>query len=528
MVNMADIEFNYMDQDRMPAGYNSVLVGENGILREQAVRADIDDYVVRPKVEMNYNRIRHGKIACTNLNGSPATLGRKPTVGIWHYATEFATAFLELCGVPAFKSQMGAVDPRTLTGIAKAFSRVIETRSIGFQHRINEMNYFLEYIGNFSYCEPKSVASALQFDFINGSPMYSEVRPGSIYSAVALTPVTDFIDIKIPEAKTLIEGLRVYEDISSFLCTKKILENMYNPEAIQEAIGYDRPLKRSDNTAKMLLQRAFSTYGTKSPTINAVKTELDRIGADDFDNWYWPEISTDKAMNYPLFRKFSIHYRLLEEMEPERGLVKGFYLTRYEADTGLDVSDTNGGLTRRTNYKRLRQVTTVSPDIHVHERHDEESFFRQYVQSDSYSAFFEMIQAVRKGEKTIFFDIPVTESLQLMDPNGGGLTKDTFPLDFNTETAASVKAKGLTVEYWPHYDQTGEHAFDEKFTYRQDKYVLGTNPMFVTRNGDFLSEEELLLDRTHASLLTEISLPERGLKLRPERKYYNPLLHTPA
>lgn len=525
-VDMAEVERDAPDLDVMPPGYNNILIGENGRIRETVVKPELEEYIVRPVSNLTYARERVGKAACTSLNGAEATLGRKPVVGIWDSATRFARAFNDLCALPQFKSQLGSVDPRTLTSIAKTLARVTETRMQGFQHRINEMNYFLEYTGNYSYAEPKTVQDALRYNFLDGNPTYAEIRPGSIYSAIALTPISDFIDIKVPNASDLIDGLKVYEDISEFLCTKRIMEEFYEPESMQAAIGYDRPIKLSTNTSKRLLMRSFEAYGTKSPTVNAIRTEVERIGYDDFENWYWPEISAEQAMEFPLFRKFSLWYNLLKEMEFERGLMPGFHLTRYDADTDLVPENTNGGLTRPTKYKRLRQVTSVKPDMRVDERLDEESFFRQYVQSDNYNDFFNMVQDVRKGRKSIYFDIPVLYSLIEMSPEGGGLNASSFPLTFNSDTAASVAAKPVTVEYWRAYDQTGEDAFDQKYTYREDKFSLIDNPLILTHNGDFLREIDLVLSDTH-KFTTKVTLPERGLKLRPERKYYNPLLYTP-
>jgi hypothetical protein len=525
MVDMADVELNFDTLNAMPPGYTTILGGENGVFREVPVRDDISEYIVRSQSTMIYSRTRVGKAAYTNLNGTPATSGRKPSIGIWPLAVDFAKAFLDVCGTPEFKSQMGSVDTRTLTSMAKTLSRVCETRQQGFQHRINEMNYFLEYMGNFSYTDPKTIQSSLRYDFINGNPEYADVRPGSIYSAIALTPVTDYIDIKYPEPQSLIDGLSIYRDVSELLCTRKIIEDMYSPAALQDAVGYDRPIKTFQNTAKALLKQTFETYGTKSPTITAIKNEIERLGSEDFDNWYFPEIENEVAMGHPLFRKFGLWFNLLESMKFERGLMDGFYLTKFPSDTSLDVDDTNGGLTRRTKFKRLRQVTYVSPNTPVSENHDEETFFKKYVHTDNFRAFYDLIQDVRNGSRSIYFDIPVNFSLTPMDPNGGGLTANTFPLTWNTENASSIMPKDIKVEYWMHFDMTGDRAFDEKFMYRDDVYVLGDNPLFLTTQGRFLTPDDLLLGEKN--MIIEVNFPERGKKIRPPRRYINPLLYTP-
>ena len=102
-------------------------------------------------------------------------------------------------------------------------------------------------------------------------------------------------------------------------------------------------------------------------------------------------------------------------------------------------------------------------------------------------------------------------------------SKDAFPISWNRDTAISVGAKDVKFTFWPSYTITGERDFDEKYMFTNDKYArLNFNPILV--KGDrFTRMEDLITRDGHITRLKNI--PERALKLRPPRTYYNPMMY---
>lgn len=511
----------------VPADYTSNLSSTRGAYKEEAVTGVLEDYIFREKRTLLYSTQRHGMPGGIMLNGSPPTVSEKPRVGIWEHASEFANKFHTAMSDPNMRRVIAAIDGNTIISMAKIFKKVLETRAVGFQHRLNEMNYFTFYMSKFGFVFPKSILHSLNYEW-DRAPVFKEIQPGSIFSSVALTTVSDLRQVVLPDPKTFIDGLDLYNNIETWLVMKSIIKNTYSPEALQDFIGYERPIKRADNTDKALLMKTFDLYGSGSPVINTLKLAIEKVTLDYIDSWYFPddEIARDVVPEHTLTRKFELYleYYMDEQVRKEHGVLDHFYLAKLDTDEQID-EESNGGITNKTQYRALRRVDVLN-DPRPTEIYDEETFFKKYVQGEDFDALFKHIRSIRRGETRVKIDIPVKWSISEMDPNAPDdvSSKALFPISWDRANASSVKAKDVKVEYWPSYTVTGEREFDEKYMFMNPKYTrTDYNPIMVT--GDrFTTMEDLL---KHDGLLTKLShIPEKTLTLRPDRNYFNPVKYA--
>jgi hypothetical protein len=274
--------------------------------------------------------------------------------------------------------------------------------------------------------------------------------------------------------------------------------------------------------------KTFDLYGTKSPVINALRKQIEAVTLDYFDSWYFPdeEVLRDVALKHSMTRKFSLYYNYLSdpEVKSEYGIAESFWLSRLEPTDNVD-EDTNGGVTAKTQYKAIRRIDSKDINDAATHSYNAEEFFNTYVQGDDFDALFKHIRSIRKGDSHVKVEMPVKWNVSEMDPNTPDelSSRENFPITWNNETATSVGAKDITFNYWPSYTVTGEREFDEKYMFTNDKFArLGFNPILVTSDR-FTVMEDLL---TRDNLITKIrGIPERPLKLRPKRTYYNPMMY---
>jgi hypothetical protein len=513
----------------IPGGTTSLLESPNGGFRETAVVGVLDDYIHRPVEALQYaGAVRNGKPAGVMLNGTEPTVGNKPRVGIWDKAVAFSNAFYTVAGDPAMRRVMAAVDGNTLQSCASVMKKTLETRAVGFQHRVNEMNYFVKYMGKFGFVSPKSIMGALNYD-IERSPAYKEIQTGSIFSAVALTPITDLRKVVLPDAQQIIDGLSAYSNIEEFLVLKLLVQEAYSPETLQAVAEYDRPIKRADNTSKELLKKAFALYGSGSAVINALKEQIEAVTYDYIDNWYFPDDAEieNVALQHTLYRKYALYSEYFENNMVPYGIIPNFWLSKQEPDEDIDES-TNGGLTRATQYRAIRRVNHKPDTIVPTERYDAEQFYNRYVQGDDIDAMFKHIQKLRRGESHVLVEIPVNWSISEMSVGGPSelTSAAAFPIKWNRDSAASVKAENVTFEFWPSFTVTGERAHDEKYMFLAPKFARPTiNPVLTT--GDrFTTMEDLIKTEDEGGHRCRIAnIPEKFKTLRPKRTYYNPMMY---
>jgi hypothetical protein len=511
----------------VPADYSSNLSSDRGGYKECAIEGVLDDYIFREKRDLLFCNTRHAKPGGVMLNGTMPTVSEKPRVGVWAHANEFASKFHTVMSDANMRRIIAAVDGNTIVSIAKIFKKVIETRTVGFQHRLNEMNYFTHYMSKFGFAFPKSILQSLNYEW-DRTPEFKEIQPGSIFSSVALTTVSDLRSVVLPDASLLVDSLNMYSNLEEFMVLKQLVEGTYSPVALQEYAGYDRPIKRADNTDKKLLMKTFDLYGNKSPVVNALKKQIEAVTLDYFDSWYFPdvEISRDVALKHSITRKFSLYYDYFTdpEVKNEYGITDSFWLSRMEPTDGVD-EDTNGGITRRTNFKAIRRVDFKDIDDPATHTYNAEEFFNTYVQGDDFDALFKHIRSIRNGNAHVKVDIPVKWSVAEMNPSAPDelSSKDQFPISWNRDSATSVGAKDIQFTYWPSYTVTGEREFDEKYMFTNNKFArLGFNPILV--EGDRFTIMEDLYKRD--KLIKKVkNIPERPLKLRPKRTYYNPMMY---
>jgi len=462
------------------------------------------------------------------LNGTDPTVGQKPRVGIWDKAVTFASALYTVTSDPAMKRVIAAVDGSTLHSCASVFKKTLETRAIGFQHRVNEINYFNKYMGQFGFVAPKCISEALNYD-LERSPTYKEIQAGSIFSAVALTPVTDLRKVVLPDAQQIIDGLAAYSDIEEFLVTRLLVKEIYSPETLQAVANYDRPIKRADNTDKELLKKAFELYGSKSPVINALKEQIEAVTYDYISNWYFPDDARVErvAEQHTLYRKYQLYHEFFHSTEVEHGILPNFWLSRLDPDEGID-ENTNGGATTATQFRAIRRINYKSTDDAPTETYDAEEFYNRYVQGEDVDAMFRHIQELRNGQARVLVEIPVNWSVGEMSVESDSelSSRGAFPIDWSRDSASSVKAKDVKFEFWPSYTITGERAHDEKYMFLAPKYAHPTiNPILATGNR-FTTMEDILKTRDEGGYLTRVGdVPEKFLTLRPKRTYYNPMIY---
>jgi hypothetical protein len=462
------------------------------------------------------------------LNGTDPTVGQKPRVGIWDKAVIFANALYTVTSDPAMKRVIAAVDGSTLQSCASVMKKTLETRAVGFQHRINEINYFNKYMGQFGFVSPKCISEALNYD-LERSPSYKEIQAGSIFSAIALTPVTDLRKVVLPDAQQIIDGLASYSDIEEFLVTRLLVREIYSPETLQEVANYDRPIKRTDNTDKELLKKAFELYGSKSPVINALREQIDAVTYDYISNWYFPDDARVErvAEQHTLYRKYQLYHDFFQSTEIEYGILPNFWLSRLEPDEGID-ENINGGATTATAFRALRRINYKSPNDVPTETYDAEEFYNRYVQGEDIDAMFKHIQKLRNGESRVLVEIPVNWSISEMsvDSSSELTSRASFPIDWSRDSAASVKAKDVVFEYWPSYTITGERAHDEKYMFLAPKFVQPTINPILSEGHRFTTMEDILRPSNEGGYLTRINdVPEKFLTLRPKRTYYNPMMY---
>uniref|UniRef100_A0A2V0RBY0 Uncharacterized protein n=1 Tax=viral metagenome TaxID=1070528 RepID=A0A2V0RBY0_9ZZZZ len=511
----------------VPNDYTSNLSNERGAYKEVAIDGVLDDYIFREKRDLLFCSTRHGKPGGVMLNGNMPTVSEKPRVGIWTHANEFANKFHTVMSDANMRRVIAAVDGNTIISMAKIFKKVIETRTVGFQHRLNEMNYFTHYMGKFGFAFPKSILQSLNYDW-DRTPEFKEIQPGSIFSSVALTTVSDLRSVVLPDASLLVDSLNMYNNLEEFMVMKQLVYGTYSPAALQEYAQYDRPIKREDNTDKKLLMKAFELYGGSSPIINALLKEINAVTLDYFDSWYFPdeEIRRDVMPKHTLTRKFMLYFQYLNDpdVRTSYGLTDSFWLSRLEPDENID-EDTNGGLTRKTRFKAIRRVDTKPDNDTATHTYNAEEFFNTYVQGEDFDALFKHMRAIKKGEAHVKVNMPVRWSIGEMNPTAADelSSKEAFPISWTRDSAMSVSAKDITLNYWPSYTVTGEREFDEKYMFTNDKYArLGFSPIMVT-DDRFTTMEDLLIK---GKLIKKVkNIPERPLTLRPKREYYNPMMY---